>query len=181
MIRNALLLVTAFLMMNSCASVNMKKASPAEYGFGVQMTPGWQIGESNTSVHALASYTRLGFDGGHDNMCQYGGQVRHFVSRKEEGGIWLGGEAAFVSFTSVYDEELYFEENPSANGFAMGALAGYQFPVGKLPVSGYAGLGFVNFGDFETDGFVFDEGGTGFTAKLGVCLHLLSLFHEKGR
>ena len=181
MFRIQTLFLVSILFLVNCASVNVKKASPAEYGYGFQMSPGWQIGESNTSVHGLMSYTRLGFDGGHDNMSQFGGQIRRSLSENPNVGFWIGGEAAYVKFTSVYDDEDIFLKNPSSAGFAMGALAGYKFPMQSLPISGYAGLGFVNFGDFTTDEFVIDEGGTGFTLRLGICVHVLSLLHKKGR
>ena len=178
-----LMVIAGFLLLSSCASVNMKKASPAEYGYGLQMTPGWQIGDGNTSIHALASYAKLGFDGGNDNVYQFGGQVRYALPSSQPGGFWVGGEAAYVSFTSKYDnEELFVDGDPSATGFALGGMVGYRFPTQTLPISGFAGLGLVNFGDFTTpDNLVIDEGGTGFTARIGICLHLLSLLHEKGR
>lgn len=170
-----------FLLVNSCASVNMKKASPAEYGYGLWATPGWQIGESNTSIHGLMSYSRLNFDGGHDNLTRYGLQVRQSLAGNNNTGLWIGAEAAIANFTSVFDEESFIIGEPTSSGFALGALAGYRFPVEAVPVSGYIGLGFINFGDFELDGAVIDAAGTGFTARAGLCISVMSLLHEKGR
>ncbi len=175
-----LLIAVAFIL-NSCVSLEGKKASPAEIGYGFHLDPGWQIGSSKTSVHGLISYARLGFVNGHDNMYQFGGQVRHYLKPFQESGFWYGGEASYVRFTSVYDNKDWYKENPRAGGFAMGALVGYKIPVKVVPFSGYAGVGFVTFGDFTSEGEVVDPAATGVTFRVGISVHLLSLLKEKGR
>ncbi|MCF8228652.1 MAG: hypothetical protein K9G58_03445 [Bacteroidales bacterium] len=175
-----IIIIAAFLL-SGCVSLTGKKASPMEIGYGLQLDPGMQIGSTNNSAHLLLSYARLSFDGGHDNMYQIGGQFRHYHDSFDKGGLWYGGEMAYVRFTSIYDESLFVDSNPRAGGFALGGLAGYKFPCKKIPFSGYVSLGLVNFGDFKAGDVTFDAGGTGFTFRVGISLHLTSLFFENGR
>lgn len=179
--RKLILLFWAVFSLSSCVSIVGKKCSPTEIGYGFQFDPGYQIGNSNNSVHGLLSYSRLSFDGGHDNMYQFGGQFRHYHNSFSDGGLWYGGEASYVRFTSVYNNDEWYNEKPRAGGFAMGGLVGYRLPVKAVPISGYAGVGFVTFGDFKSDDMVVDAGATGVTFRIGVSLHLLSLWVDKGR
>ena len=171
----------AAAILASCASANLKKASPAEFGWGVQATPGIQIKDGPYSAHAVLAYSRLGFDGGHDNVYQFGAQLRKTLDESSPNGLWVGGEVSYLKFKSIYDSDTFFEGDPKANGFTVGGLVGYRTEVQGIPISPFASVSLVSFGDFESGGTIIDSSGAGVMAKIGLCVHVASLIHDKGR
>jgi hypothetical protein len=141
-------LACSLLLFAGCSwSAEVKKASPAEWGFGVHAVPAFPIGEDGTtSVHPMVGYNYLSFDGGHDNIYQAGAQVRRSLVDKP---LWFGGEVAYNRFTSSIDESEY-EEDPW-NGFSVGGLFGYQLDTSFAPSSFFTSLSFMKFAgqDFE--------------------------------
>ena len=174
-----MLILLPFLL-TGCASVNGISESPLRIGYGVQADPGWQIGNSNSSVHALLGYSRISFKGGggHNNIWQFGGQFRHSLSKEPARGFWIGGELSYLSIVSKSDGSSI---DPKAPAFTIGALAGYRLPVEKLPMSIYFAPAYLNRGKFKINGTSYGEGSSGFYGRLGLSIHLLSLLHDKGR
>ena len=172
----------AVILFCSCASVNAVNESPTRYGWGVNATPGWQLGDGPSSIHLLAGYSRIKFDGGggHNNFWQFGSQFRYSLTKFPDNGIWLGAEASYLSITSIVDGNSS-GSNPHAGGFTIGPMAGYRFKIGRVPSSIYLAPSYLSRGEFKFMGTSSGESSSGFYAKLGLDLHLTSLMHAKGR
>jgi len=176
-----LLILCIAILFSSCASVNAINESPTRYGWGLNATPGWQLGDGPTSLHLLVGYSRIKFDGGggHNNFWEFGSQFRYSLTKFPDNGIWLGAEASYLSITSIVDG--YSGDNPHAGGFTIGPMAGYRFKIGRVPSSIYLAPSYLSRGEFKFMGMSSGGTSTGFYAKLGLDLHLLSLMHAKGR
>ena len=126
-----------------CAS-EWHASSPWEWGPGIRAAPMlWTLREG-TTVHPMASYSYLSFDGGHDDRFELGGQVRQTTSLVPMGSrrLWVGGEAAFAVLRTNVDGF----DSQSTNGWSTTALAG--LPVGdtRWGLNVYAGAGVSNYG-----------------------------------
>jgi hypothetical protein len=169
------------LLFTSCATVNAVNESPTRYGWGLNATPGWQLGDGPTSLHLLVGYSQIKFDGGggHNNFWEFGSQFRYSLTKFPENGIWLGAEASYLSITSAVDG--YSGDKPHAGGFTIGPMAGYRFKIGRVPSSIYLAPSYLSRGEFKFMGTSSGGSSSGFYAKLGLDLHLFSLMHAKGR
>lgn len=120
-------------------------SSAWEWGAGARIAPGFETGTPGLTVHPMASYTYLKFDGGHDDRFEFGGQLRKALGQSATSrGFWIGAEAAFAVLRSHIDNVANTE---STNGFSATALAGV--PVGDAPKwspSLYAGVGVSHYG-----------------------------------
>jgi len=174
-----ILLVLLLPLLYGCAAT-VESRSPLNWGYGVNLTPGWQIGESSNSAHAILGYSRIGFTGGHNNNFQFGGQFRHSIDPASEDGIWVGGEAGYIRVVNVFDNNSS-SNNPSASGYTLGGLAGYRFKVGTVPVSGYVSPSYLSVGAFKSNGTSFGSSSNGFYGKIGFDIHFMSLLNPKGR
>ena len=126
-LRSALLALAAFAA-SGCA-VAGHHSSPWEFGGGVRVAPQMAETESGLTLHPMASYTYLSWDGGHDNLWEVGGQVRKPVGTVQgHPGFWLGGEAALSLLQEKYSAA-GFSSSSSNKGFSITGLAG--FPVGQ--------------------------------------------------
>ncbi len=155
------------------------KRTETEYGFGFTGLVGQELADEKTSVFGTASYHIYyfgdGYDytGGHDNLLKVGVQARRSLANNFE-NFWVGGEAAYVRDKSVYDHAEW--DNPVANGFSLGGLAGYKLPSKKLDASVFTGLSLIHFGDFKADGHVVDPSHNSVQFRVGVEVELSSLF-----
>ena len=173
--------VACIFFLGSCAATG-KSASPLTVGYGANLTPGLQLGNSNNSVHAILGYSKIEFKGGggHSRNIQFGGQYRHSFVDLSQNGFWVGGEAAFIRLTSVVDNSS--GDDFSANGFTLGPIAGYRFKIGSVPVSGFVSPSFLSFGDFKTSSFTSSgSSGSGFYGKIGIDIHFMELLLPNGR
>lgn len=66
-------------------------------------------------------------------------------------------------------------------GCAPFAVPVYRFLAGKLPLSAYLAPGYLHRGKFKTNGATGGVAGNGFFGRVGVDIHLISLFTKKGR
>jgi hypothetical protein len=166
MLRFAVLLLVAALL-SGCAVGGhaCRKDSDTEYGGGFYGS----ISKAYDpyTILLIGNFSRLSFDGGHDNLLGAGLQVRRRLGSKDDGGPWLGLEAKYNRETSVFDEDM-FDGDPSANGFTLGALVGYHVPAVFTGVNLFVGMGLLHLQDFKVDGNIaFEDGGHTFT-HLGV-------------
>jgi len=178
---SGLLLFMLSVLFFSCASVNAIHESPTRYGYGLTATPGWQLGEGPTSLHLIVGYSQIKFDGGggHNRIWEFGSQFRYSFTKFPDNGFWLGGGASYLSLASIADGAS--GDDPHAGGFTIGPVAGYRFKIGRVPSSIYFSLCYLSRGKFEVMGNSYGSGSSGYYAKLGLDLHLLSLMHRKGR
>jgi hypothetical protein len=103
----------------------------------------WAAGEG-TTLHPMASYSYLSFDGGHDGRWEAGGQIRRSTSLFAAGGngLWFGAEGA-VGVIRTHLEDV---DTESTGGGAVTALAGIPLGEGRWGVSLYAGAGVSRYG-----------------------------------
>jgi hypothetical protein len=164
----------------SCATQAIQE-SPMRFGYAVDIAPGLQLGDSKTSAHVLAGYGRIGFKGGggHNNLWQFGAQVRQSFSYKPDAaGFWAGGEATYLAISNKYDNSTV---KATASGFTIGPIAGYRFLIGTLPLSIYAAPAFLHRGKFTINGMSSGQSHSGFLGRLGLDIHFASLLSKKGR
>lgn len=167
--------------MMGCATVSGVSESPMRYGVGVNMTPGLQLGNSNSSAHLQIGYAYVPFKGGggHNNFFQAGAQYRYAFSKNAPEGFWAGAEATYVGIRNKYKSS---STKQTANGFTVGAIGGYRFLIAdKVPVSFYVAPAYLNRGKFKTNGTTGGESSSGFYGRAGLDFHLFSLFSKKGR
>jgi len=116
-----------------------------EYGVGARFAPGFVTGSPGVTVHPMASYSYLKFDGGHDDRFEFGGQLRKALGQSATSrGFWLGAEAAYALLREHIDN---VDGSDNTNGFSATAMAGV--PVGdasKWNPSLYAGVGYSHYG-----------------------------------
>jgi hypothetical protein len=176
-----ILLFLLSVLFFSCASVNAIHESPTRWGYGINATPGWQLGEGESSVHLLVGYSRIKFDGGggHNRIWEIGPQFRYSFAKYPNNGPWLGLGISYLSIAAIADGAS--GSDPKANGVAFGPTVGYRFKIGRVPSSIYLSPSFLSRGKFEAMGSSYGSGSSGWYAKLGLDLHVLSLLHSKGR
>lgn len=177
---SAVSLIGILSTLSGCGTLEGINESPTRFGVGVNMSPGIQLGSSNTSLHAQLGYARIAFKGGggHNNIFQGGVQVRQALSKTAPEGFWVGGEMTYLGFSNKYKNS---STKQTASGFTVGALAGYRFLIGKLPLSFYVAPAYLNRGKFKTNGTTGGTGSSGFYGRAGIDIHLLSLLTKKGR
>lgn len=116
-----------------------------EWGVGVRAAPAFETGSPGVTVHPMASYTYLNFDGGHDDRFEFGGQLRKALGQSATSrGFWVGAEAAYALLRTHIED---VDDTESTNGFSATALAGV--PVADAPKwnpSLYAGVGYSHYG-----------------------------------
>lgn len=119
-------------------------SSPWEFGAGARLAPGFALGAGRTTIHPMASYTYLSFDGGYDGLLEGGAQVRHPVTPVGGSGFWLGGEGA-VSRLSTHIKDSG-AGSFATTGWSLTALAGVPVGKSRWGLNLYAGAGVSNYG-----------------------------------
>lgn len=124
-------------------------SSPWEFGGGVRVAPGlWSLDEE-TTLHPVAGYTYLSFDGGHDGLWEAGAQVRRSTALLgPDRDAWIGAEGTLSVLRTRYSFN-GMDVTESATGLSATALFGV--PVGGENRWGpnlYGGAGFSHYGAF---------------------------------
>jgi len=140
---------------------------PSETGPGFHLFAGRWMGA--TAVRLQGGYTRLGFEGGHDNLFAIGAQVRRHFRPTNQVSPFLGVEAEFARETSVFD---FGGDSPSASGYMLGGTAGVRLPTSRVGVNLFVGADFFHIGDFTTNGNLVFPGGNHRMLKFGAELHV---------
>jgi len=138
-----LTLACSLLLIGGCA-VAGHRSSPWEWGGGVRVAPGFAVGDAGVTLHPMASYMYLNWDGGHDNLWELGGQVRKAMASDGGTGFWAGAEAAVSRLTESTDD--YDGPGISSNGWSLTALAGVPVGQSQWGINLYAGAGISNYG-----------------------------------
>jgi len=109
-----------------------------EWGVGVRAAPAFQTGSPGVTIHPMASYAYMTFDGGHDDRFEFGGQARKALS-----SFWLGAEAAIAVLRTHIDN---VDDTENTNGFSATALAGVPVGEARWGASIYGGAGYSHYG-----------------------------------
>ena len=140
------LALAALVVANSGCVFAGHTSSPWEWGGGVRVAPGFALGSSGLSAHPMASYTYLSFEGGHDALMEFGGQLRKSLSSGAAGAraFWIGGEFAISRLSTSIDD---FETlNYDTNGWSLTGLVGLPVGQSKWGLNLYAGGGISDYG-----------------------------------
>ena len=120
-------------------------SSPWEWGGGVRLAPAlWEVGESGMTAHPTVGYTYLSFEGGHDGLWEFGGQLRKPLG-DEARPFWVGGEAT-ISHLRTSFESFGTTFTSSSNGFSLTALVGMPVGDNRWGPSVFAGAGISDYG-----------------------------------
>ena len=96
------------------------------------------------TVHPTVGYTYLSFDGGRDELFEYGAQLRRPLQRAASGEprLWVGAEAVLATLrTSGSGFPSY-----STSGWALSAMAGVPVLDSRWGVSLYGAAGITDYG-----------------------------------
>ncbi len=131
-------------------------SSPWEYGGGIRPAPGFALGQQGMTVHPTIGYTYLSFTGGHDDLFEFGAQVRRPLTRVAGGAtrLWVGGEAAFAILRTSGSGF----PSSSTNGWSLNAMAGVPVLDSRWGVNVYTAAGISHYG------------GSGVNVRVGVDL-----------
>jgi hypothetical protein len=123
-------------------------SSPWEYGGGVRLAPGLRVGSNEAvTVHPMAAYTYLKFDGGYDAIYEVGGQMRWRPRpARPNGGLWVGGEAAAARLSTSVSATGGYNASSSVNGWSLTGLVGAPVGSSRWGVNLYAGAGISHYG-----------------------------------
>ena len=119
-------------------------SSPWEWGGGLRVAPGFAVRGEETTLHPMASYTYLSFDGGYDGLMELGGQVRQRVTPASGSRLWVGAEGAVSRLSTNIDG--YSQGSESSNGWSLTALVGAPVGQSRWGLNLYAGAGVSNYG-----------------------------------
>ncbi len=114
-------------------------SSPWEKGLHFRAAPGFQVGEGSMTVHPMASYTYLTFDGGRDDLFELGGQIRFPLTM-----FWVGAEAAASRLRTSFDSDI--APSFSNNGWSFTAIAGVPVGESDWNFNLQGGAGISNYG-----------------------------------
>jgi hypothetical protein len=144
----------ALVTLTGCAA-SAHRSSPWEYGGSIRPAPGFAVGQQGTTVHPVLGYTYLSFDGGRDEIYEYGAQVRRPVTRDANGDtkLWLGVEAALASLKTSGTGYSF-----NTSGWTLSAMAGVPVLSSRWGVNAYGAAGISDFG------------GSGINVRFGVDL-----------
>lgn len=145
MARFAKLVVLAFVVPAAGCFAAGHTSSPWEWGGGVRVAPGlWDLGEGGATVHPMASYTYLSFDGGNDQLFEFGGQVRQPFQAGER-PLWFGGEATFSHLRTSIDVS-EFSSSSTSNGWSLTGMIGAPIGDSRWGPNVYFGAGISDYG-----------------------------------
>lgn len=120
-------LLAALVSAGACA-VAGHTSSPWEWGGAVRLAPGlWNLNDGDATIHPVASWTYLSFDGGNDQLLELGGQLRFPMGAASARPFWVGGEATFSHLRTSFDVP-GGTSTGSSNGYSITGLVGA--PVG---------------------------------------------------
>lgn len=120
-------------------------SSPWEWGGGVRVAPAlWDVGESGMTAHPAAGYTYLSFDGGHDALWEFGGQLRKPVGNGAR-PFWIGGEATISHLRTSFSVQ-GTDFSSSSNGFSVTGLIGMPVGNSRWGPNVFAGAGISDYG-----------------------------------
>ena len=124
-------------------------SSPWEWGSGVRIAPAlWEVGESGMTAHPAAGYTYLSFDGGHDALWEFGGQLRKPMGDSAR-PFWVGGEATISHLRTSFSVQ-GTDFSSSTNGFSVTGLIGMPFGDNRWGPNVFAGIGISDYGSQGT-------------------------------
>jgi hypothetical protein len=132
--------VAALLVLAGCAG-RMHSSSPWIYGGGVHVAPGYEVGTAGMTVHPTVSYTWLTYEGGHDQLVEFGAQVRRPLG--DQKGWWIGGEGV-----GAWLRESFGSFSSNDMGWAATGLFGKPVGESKWGVHVYGGAGVSHYGSF---------------------------------
>lgn len=138
------LLVLALLpMFAACSGIAAgHTSSPWEWGGGVRLAPAFAVGDGDVTVHPMAGYTYLSFDGGNDQLFEFGAQVRKPLG-SEARPLWIGGEGTYSRLeTSIDGGGADF----GTNGWSATAMLGKPIGDGDWQPNVWAGAGISDYG-----------------------------------
>lgn len=141
-LRSLLMLATIPLLGACAAGPAAHTASPWEYGGVVRLAPAFEVGDGDVTVHPLASYTYLSFDGGNDQLFEFGAQVRKPLGTDAR-ALWIGGEGTYSRLETSFDGG---GASFGTNGWSAGALLGKPIGDGAWQPNLWAGAGVSNYG-----------------------------------
>lgn len=148
-----LALALGVVTVSGCAAAG-HTSSPWEWGGGVRVAPGlWDVGDAGMTAHPMVSYTYLSFEGGNDQLWEFGGQLRKPLGGERP--LWLGGEATFSHLRTNFDMTSF---SGSTNGWSLTAMVGMPVGESRWQPNLYAGAG------------ISDYGAQGWNIRLGVDL-----------
>jgi hypothetical protein len=121
----------------------------------VRLAPGFPLGHGGVTVHPVFTYEYLKWDGGHDDLYEFGAQLRRPLVRRPGGatGLWIGVEGAWAS---LHESGGGF--SASTSGWSLGGLAGVPIIGGRWEPSLFLAAG------------ISDYGANGVNVRLGVDL-----------
>ena len=108
------------------------------------------------TAHPMAGYTYLSFDGGHDSLWEFGGQLRQPMG-DEANPFWVGGEATLSNLSTSYDEA-GIDVNESSGGVSFTGLIGKPIGDNKWQPNLFGGFGISHYGS------------TGWNIRVGIDL-----------
>lgn len=118
-------------------------SSSWEWGAGAHIAPGFETGSPGVTLHPMASYSYLKFDGGHDDRFEFGGQIRKALGQTASSrGFWIGAQPAFAILRTHVDNV----PTESTNGWSLTALAGVPVSDAKWGASFFGGAGVSHYG-----------------------------------
>jgi len=159
--------IIVILLFSSCAAIFISPLASIkgeEFGGGVEAGVGSIPLTKNLGLNGVAGYHYYDFENGHDNFMKVGAQIR---SQNQSSALWYGGEFCVVRDVSVYKDS-YWNENPSASGVSVGAIAGYRLSFEAFDMSIFSGLSLVNFGDFKADDIVVEPSHSPLQFRVGL-------------
>lgn len=158
---------TLMFLLGSCATVYISPLAAIkgdEPGGGVEAGIGSIPLTNRIGLSGVAGYHYYNFNSGHDNFMKIGTQIRR---QNPHSPLWLGGELCFIRDVNIYNESNW-NGNPSANGFSVGAIGGYQLSFNTFDMSIFSGVSMVNFGNFKADNIMVEGGQSDLQFRFGV-------------
>jgi hypothetical protein len=118
-------------------------SSPWQWGGTLRPAPGlWSLGQGDATVHPMVGYTYLSFDGGNNQLFEFGPQLR-FPMGQAERPFWVGGEATVSLVRTKFDGAPGTSTN---NGWTITGLAGMPFGDSRWGPSVFGGVGISDYG-----------------------------------
>lgn len=122
-------------------SVEGHHSSPWEWGPSIRGTIPLQFNVARITIHPMGSYTRLMYDGGHEDRFEIGAQVRRqIVDPKGQPQFWLGAELAYAFLHDSYDTG-----SDSYNGPSATALIGIPITRSLMNPTIVGGVGIADY------------------------------------
>ena len=126
-----------------------------EWGPGVRATVPIGLHTPRAALQPMGSYTRLMYDGGHENRFEVGAQGRYLLASKPtDRPMWVGAELAYAWLKDEYDGGSGSYDGPSAT-----ALFGLPLTKSPLNPTLVGGVGVTHYSN------------TGMNLRLGITIN----------